>query len=97
MNSRDDLLDRLLKSAAGPPATVAEEIQPALALRVLSAWRTGCLTDEPINVALLFRRGLVFACLLVAASLALNYRALIQNAYDELRIWNSALYYTVMR
>lgn len=62
MNSVNDQLARLLKSAAAAPAPALTPLPFAVEARVLAAWRRVEPDSELAALVALFRRGLACAC-----------------------------------
>jgi hypothetical protein len=75
MNSQNDPLDRLLKSAARAPKAEPGAPRFALEASVLARWRSGPNEDGDFLVGW-FRRATLCACALAVVSLAWNYHTL---------------------
>ena len=73
MNSGNDPLDRLLKSAARAPRAETSAARFALEARVLGNWRAMAQTDNTDFLLAWLRRAAICACVLALASLAWNY------------------------
>ncbi len=78
MNSPQNALDRLLKSAAAAPLRAPAPLPFGFEGRVLAALRTGQSDSELAAILALFRRGLAFACGLTALVTAVCWLSLNQ-------------------
>jgi hypothetical protein len=76
MNSGNDPLDRLLKSAARAPRPETGAARFALEARVLAGWRASEPADNGDYLIAWLRRAAICACVLAVASLAWNYSVL---------------------
>ena len=93
MNSLNQQLERLLKSASRTPRPAAPEASFALQTRVLAHWRSlPAGTGDLGNVLLpLLRRAALCACLLMLVSLAFSYRGITIPEDEAATLANSAL------
>jgi hypothetical protein len=93
MNSIDQQLERLLKSAARAPQTLSEEAPFAMQSKVLAHWRgvPAGAGDFAQFLLPLLRRAALCACLLMLVSIAFSYRALITGENEEVIIANAAM------
>lgn len=93
MNSPNDPLDRLLKSAASAPRTRPAEAGFALEARVLAGWRAAARSENNEFLVAWFRRAALCALALAIVSLAWNYRALAgsDRGYDELAVADATM------
>ena len=73
MNSGNDPLDRLLKSAARAPRPETGAARFALEARVLGGWRAMSQTDNTDFLLAWLRRAALCACVLALVSLAWNF------------------------
>jgi hypothetical protein len=86
MNSPQNALDRLLKSAAAAPLRARAPLPFGFEGRVLAALRAGQSDSELAATLALFRRGLAFACGLTALVTAVCWLSLnqpVQNTAVE--------------
>jgi hypothetical protein len=92
MNSGNDPLDRLLKSAARAPRPETGAARFALEARVLGNWRAA-QTDNTDFLLAWLRRAAICACVLALVSLAWNYGALAGNRArgDELAVADATM------
>jgi hypothetical protein len=72
MNSENDPLDRLLKSAARAPRPETGAARFALEARVLGGWRAAAPADSGDYLVAWLRRAALCACVLALVSLAWN-------------------------
>jgi hypothetical protein len=98
MNLNDQMLQRLVRSAARAPRPLPEGAPLAVESKVLACWRR--LPFEAVDraqlVLPLLRRAAVCACVLMLVSIALSYGAII-NADDEVvMIANSVVDLTLL-
>jgi hypothetical protein len=92
MNSGNDPLDRLLKSAARAPRAETGAARFALEARVLGGWRAA-QTDSTDFLLAWLRRAAICACVVALASLAWNYSvpAGSRNGGDELSVADATM------
>ena len=90
MNHPDHPLDRLVRAAAKVPPTAAGPMPAALQTRVLAHRRQGADDLLALGLALLCRRALVGAALLMAACVA--WAVVTEEPDDEVTVANHALY-----
>ena len=87
MKQADEQLARLLRAAAAAPEPEVEDPPPYLLRRVLAQWRTVRMTEAPSLVAaLVFRRALVCAFIVMALTVAWAHRQLIEPMPNEVAI-----------
>lgn len=87
MKRTDEQLSRLLRAAAAAPEPEIEDPPPYLLRRVLAGWRTARITDAPSLVAaLVFRRALVCAFIVMALTVAWAHRQLVEPLPNEVAI-----------
>jgi hypothetical protein len=90
MNSNDDQLNRLFKSAAAAPRNESGAARFALEARVLADWR-GTRGESGDMLLLWLRRATICAAVLALASLAWNYHDLPSRGGDELAVADAAM------
>jgi hypothetical protein len=90
MTNPDQPLNRLLQAAAKVPPTPAGPMPAALQTRVLAHRRQGADDLLALGLALLCRRALVGAALLMAACVA--WSVVTEEPDDEVTVANHALY-----
>src|SRR5438552_14292483 len=93
MNSINQQLDHLLKSAARAPKAPSGEAPFAMQSRILAQWRSVPAGGGDLAQLLLplLRRAALCACLLMLVSIAFSYRAIINGENDEVIIANAAV------
>jgi len=90
MDSLNDALLRLLRSAArAPRRETKSDLSLAVEARVLAGWRSSESADPlPAGVLSLLRRGLVFACAVMLAAVALS---VVQVHRGTSSLWTAPL------
>jgi hypothetical protein len=93
MNSGNDPLDRLLKSAARAPRPETGAARFALEARVLGGWRAAAPADNGDYLIAWLRRAAICACVLALASLAWNYEVFAghRSGGDELAVADATM------
>jgi len=76
MNTENDPLGRLLRSAARAPRPEPAEAPFATEARCLAVWRSAERPDSSDYLVAWLRRAAICACVVAVASLAWNYRVL---------------------
>ncbi len=88
MNANKELLERLLRSAAGAAPGEASAVPFGVEARVLAAWRNTRAASEWEAVARFFRWGLGFASALAVVIVALSLHDIAREPADELALSN---------
>ena len=93
MNSIDRQLEQLLHAAARAPKTPPGDAPFALQAKLLAQWRSAGTGAGDLGQLLLplLRRAAICACLLMLASIAFSYRAIVSGEDDEVLIANAAV------
>ena len=98
MNSTNQQLERLLKSAARASRPLPDEIPFATQARVLAHWRRlpSGAGDLAQMLLPLFRRAALCACLLMLLSIAFSYRTILSAENEEVILANAAVDLTLL-
>jgi hypothetical protein len=99
MNSINQQLERLLKSAArAPRRPLPREAPFVVEAKVLARWRSlpGGAVDLAHVLLPLLRRAALCACLLMLLSIAFSYRAILAGENDEVTLANAAVDLTLL-
>ncbi len=93
MNTENDPLGRLLRSAARVPRPEPAEAPFATEARCLAAWRSAERADNSDYLVAWLRRAAICAGAVALASLALNYRVLAstRTGGDELAVADATM------
>jgi hypothetical protein len=98
MNSINQQLERLLKSALRAPRALPVGTPFAVEAKVLAHWRDlpgGAMDFAQILLPLL-RRAALCACLLMLLSIAFSYRTILIGENDEVTLANAAVDLTLL-
>ena len=96
MNSIDDQLERLFRSAVRAEKITSELAMPISAeQRVLAAWRRGARDESDEALVVLLRRVLIGACLVTLLALAASYEELLDKDNNAPEIATAALQLTI--
>ena len=97
MNSINQQLSLLLKSAARAPRQPVGEAPFGLESQVLAQWRRPGATGDLAHLLMpLLRRAVFCACLLMLLSIAFSYRAITGGENEEVIIANSTVDLTLV-
>ena len=89
--SKNDLLQRLLRSAADAPHICSVEPPCGFEARVLARSRAAIFQDDSLGIALLIRRALFAACLVTLLSVVLGYGSFRDSSQNELTLTDSVI------